>query len=185
MAQVHVCRHGQDEDNRDGILNGRRDRPLTELGREQASSVAKRLKESGVKYDAILASPLNRAYETASIIGNVLGVAVQKDDELLERDFGIMSGKPIVDIKKYAGENVLQGDKVLYFLAVEGSETFDECYDRAARLLKRVDELFKGKRVLLVCHGDIGKMLQSVRMNIPWREGLLLPYFENTQVLEI
>ncbi|SCU64838.1 phosphoglycerate mutase protein, putative [Trypanosoma equiperdum] len=185
MAEVHVCRHGQDEDNRDGLLNGRRDRPLTALGREQASEVALRLKNGGVSYDVILASPLQRAYETACAIGRALDLVVETDEELTERDFGILAGKPVSDIRKYAGENVLQGDKVLYFLEVEGAETFDECFNRAARLLKRVDERFSGKRVLLVCHGDIGKMVQAVRKNITWRDALLLPYMSNTDIVEL
>ncbi|RNF02949.1 phosphoglycerate mutase protein [Trypanosoma conorhini] len=184
MATVHVCRHGQDEDNLEGLLNGRRDRPLTQLGREQATALAQRIKEGGKSYNAILASPLQRANETARIIGGVLSVKVETDNELVERDFGVLTGKPIDQIRAYAGESVLQGDKVLYFLSVEGAETFEECYSRAASVLRRVDAAFTGKRVLLVCHGDIGKMLQAVRRNITWREGLMLPYFANTDVLE-
>ncbi|KEG07361.1 phosphoglycerate mutase protein [Trypanosoma grayi] len=184
-AVVHLCRHGQDEDNRDGLLNGRRDLPLTQLGRQQAAAVVQRLQQSGIAYDVILASPLRRADETARIIGAALGVAVTNDNDLLERDFGVLAGKPITEIATYAGDNVLQGDKVLYFLSVEGAETFDDCYARAARLLQRIDAEFTGKRVLLVCHGDIGKMLQAVRRKITWREALMLPYFANTEVLEL
>nr|CCC90654.1 putative phosphoglycerate mutase protein [Trypanosoma congolense IL3000] len=185
MATVHICRHGQDEDNRDGLLNGRRDRPLTALGREQANRVADKLKSSGVSYDIILSSPLQRAYETACIIASALGKEVQKDEDLIERDFGVMTGKPINDIRRLAGENVLQGDKVLYFLDVKEAETFDQCFSRAARLLERVDNQFAGKRVLFVCHGDIGKMVQAVRKNITWRDALLLPYISNTDIVEL
>ncbi|ESL09061.1 phosphoglycerate mutase protein [Trypanosoma rangeli SC58] len=184
MAVVHVCRHGQDEDNFEGILNGRRNRPLTQLGRAQATALARRIKESGTTYDIILASPLQRANETARIIGEALSVKVETDNELVEREFGVLTGKPTDQIKTYAGENVLQGENVLYFLSVDGAEPFEECYNRAASVLRRVDDAFTGKRVLLVCHGDIGKMLQAVRKNISWREGLMLSYFANTDVLE-
>ncbi|KAH9584298.1 Histidine phosphatase superfamily [Trypanosoma melophagium] len=185
MATVYICRHGQDEDNLAGILNGRRDRPLTELGREQANVVASRLKRSGVLYNAILTSPLRRADETARVIGATLGVSVTIDNELVERDFGILTGKPISEIITYAGDDVLQGDKVLYFLSVKNAEKFDDCYKRAENILKRVDADFAGKNVLLVCHGDIGKMLQAVRKNISWVEGLKLPYFANTEVVKL
>ncbi|EKF27382.1 phosphoglycerate mutase protein, putative, partial [Trypanosoma cruzi marinkellei] len=184
MSVVHICRHGQDEDNFEGLLNGRRDRPLTQLGREQASTLAQKLKERGMTYDIILTSPLKRANETARIIGEALSVHVETENELVEREFGVLTGKPIAQIRAYAGENVVQGDKVLYFLSVDGAETFDECYDRAARVLHRVDTTFAGKRVLLVCHGDIGKMLLAVKKKITWREGIMLPYFDNTSVLE-
>ncbi|ORC86411.1 phosphoglycerate mutase protein [Trypanosoma theileri] len=185
MAVVYVCRHGQDEDNLMGILNGRRDRPLTGLGREQATVVGDRLRRSGVVYHAILTSPLRRAEETARIIGSALGVPVTQEEELVERDFGILTGKPISEIKTYAGDNVFQGDKVLYFLSVKDAETFEDCYKRAASVLQRVDAAFAGKNVLLVCHGDIGKMLQAVRKNISWEEGLRIPYFANTEVVKL
>lgn len=35
-AEIFIARHGQNEDNVNGILNGHRDLPLTELGRQQA-----------------------------------------------------------------------------------------------------------------------------------------------------
>ncbi|MBP7769257.1 histidine phosphatase family protein, partial [Candidatus Saccharibacteria bacterium] len=37
---IYIARHGQNKDNAEGILNGHRDRPLTELGRRQAMELA-------------------------------------------------------------------------------------------------------------------------------------------------
>ncbi|KPI90671.1 putative phosphoglycerate mutase protein [Leptomonas seymouri] len=185
MAHIHLCRHGQDMDNANGILNGHRDQPLSELGRTQAAAVAEKIKESGVSYAAIYSSPLQRAFATASAIGDAIGVPVQVRGDLIERDFGILSGKPYADIAKYAGDNVLQGDKILYFLAAEDSETFDKCYKRAQGVLADVDSRHPAEHVLLVCHGDIGKMLQAARANVDWEDGLRLPYFANTEVIEL
>ncbi|KPA74803.1 putative phosphoglycerate mutase protein [Leptomonas pyrrhocoris] len=185
MAHVHVCRHGQDMDNVHGILNGHRDEPLSELGRSQAAAVAKKIQESGVSYTAIYSSPLQRAFATATAIGAAVGVPVQVRDDLIERDFGILSGKPYADITKYAGDNVLQGDKILYFLSSEGCETFDRCYERAQGVLADVDAKHPAEHVLLVCHGDIGKMLQAARAKVNWEDGLRLPYFANTEVIEL
>lgn len=185
MATIHVCRHGQDLDNKEGLLNGHRDRPLSELGRQQAAEVAARIKSSGVSYAAIYASPLSRAQETAGAVSAAIGVPVQTMPDLIERDFGVLSGKPYADIPKYAGDALFQGDKVLYFLNCEDIETFDQCYERAQRVLAAVDAAHAGQHVLLVCHGDLGKMLQAVRKGLSWKEGLALPYFANTEVLEI
>ncbi|CBZ24039.1 putative phosphoglycerate mutase protein [Leishmania mexicana MHOM/GT/2001/U1103] len=185
MAHVHVCRHGQDMDNVHGILNGHRNQPLSEVGRRQAAAVANKIKESGVTYAAIYSSPLQRALETASAIGAAVNVEVQVRADLIERDFGVLSGKPYADIPKYAGDRVLQGDKVLYFLEVEGCETFDKCYERAQGVLADVNAAHAGEHVLLVCHGDIGKMLQAAKAKVEWQEGLRLPYFANTEVIEL
>lgn len=172
-------------DNVHGVLNGHRDEPLSELGRSQAATVADKIKTSGVHYAAIYASPLQRALETAKAIGAAVDVAVQVRADLIERDFGVLSGKPYADIAKYAGDRVLQGDKVLYFLEVEGCETFDRCYERAQGVLADVNAKHAGEHVLLVCHGDIGKMLQAAHAGVDWRKGLELPYFANTEVIEL
>lgn len=103
MSKIFLVRHGQDTDNAVGILNGRRDTELTELGREQARQVAEKLRDNGVQI--ICASPLKRAYETARIIAEALKVdEVIVDKHLIERDFGILSGKPVSDIPKHTSK---------------------------------------------------------------------------------
>ncbi|KAG5486411.1 hypothetical protein LSCM4_07339 [Leishmania orientalis] len=185
MAHIHICRHGQDMDNVHGILNGHRNEPLSELGRSQAATVADKIKARGIRYAAIYSSPLQRALETASVIGAAVGVPVHVRADLIERDFGVLSGKPYADIPKYAGDKVLKGDKVLFFLDVDGCETFDKCYERAQGVLADVNVRHAGEHVLLVCHGDIGKMLQAAHAQVEWQEGLRLPYFANTEVIEL
>src|SRR5690242_2861972 len=94
-------RHGQDEDNAARILNGQRNRPLTVLGRQQAKHAARRL--SVLAPDFIYTSPLTRAYETAMIIAELLGVRnVTNVPGLVERDFGVLTGKSYDDIDTHA-----------------------------------------------------------------------------------
>ena len=63
---IYVVRHGQDEDNAEGLLNGHRDRALTEQGRAQAALIAKRIKT--LNPDVVIASPLQRARITGETI---------------------------------------------------------------------------------------------------------------------
>jgi ribonuclease H / adenosylcobalamin/alpha-ribazole phosphatase len=93
---IIFVRHGQTEINRDGRLQGRLDRPLTELGREQARLVAAGLSSCGAT--TVLTSPLVRAADTASEIASVLGVAVEFDDRLLEVDYGEWDGRKLGDV---------------------------------------------------------------------------------------
>ena len=65
MGELFIARHGQNEDNVNGILNGHRDLPLTELGRQQARQLAVEIGRAGMAIDVVLASPLSRALETA------------------------------------------------------------------------------------------------------------------------
>ena len=99
MLQIYLTRHGQDEDNAKGILNGRRNKPLTNLGVSQAKELAKKIKLNKIHFDKIYTSPAKRTRQTAQIIADVLSLrkpTVVK--ELIERDFGTMTGVPIAKI---------------------------------------------------------------------------------------
>jgi len=183
MPTIYLVRHGQNEDNVEHILNGHRDRPLTELGRQQARTVAAKLKHDGIQ--VIYASPLKRAFETATIIASELGLSVQPDPELIERDFGVMTGRPITSVLDLPPENVLRTDRVDYFLEAEGAESFSTLYERGRRVLERIQATHPDEHVLLVAHGDIGKMIRAVYHGWTWEEGLKTPHFENTGVLEL
>src|SRR3990167_4197057 len=93
MLKIYLARHGQDEDNAKGLLNGRRDESLTELGMAQAKELAEKIKSKDIHFDIIYTSPLKRTKQTAKIIAEVLNserpITLK---ELLERDFGIMAG---------------------------------------------------------------------------------------------
>eukprot|EP00929_Paragymnodinium_shiwhaense_P077149 TRINITY_DN39711_c0_g1_i1.p2 TRINITY_DN39711_c0_g1~~TRINITY_DN39711_c0_g1_i1.p2 ORF type:complete len:230 (-),score=57.70 TRINITY_DN39711_c0_g1_i1:174-794(-) len=191
-ARILLVRHGQDEDNAEKLLNGHRDRPLTALGREQAQTLMERLRTNGYTGvpDAVVTSPLQRARETGRAIYTGLGLEEQGKPfeewpEMIERDFGVLSGQPLSDIPKYAGDNVLQTDKVTYFLEVEGAETFPVLLERAEKVLAKVNETFKDKTVVLVGHGDINKMIRTAYYGWTWKEGLLTPYVDNTAVIEL
>lgn len=186
MACLFACRHGQNEDNVNGLLNGHRDLPLTDLGRAQAQSLAKQFREDGTSFDEIYSSPLIRAKETAECIALALGMKVKVVPELIERDFGILSGKRAPeDIPQYATET-LEGDKLLYFLSGEGVETFEHLYERASSVIQEMNKQHPGKKVLLVCHGDIMMMLRAVKRKMHWREALLhLPYIGNTALVDL
>jgi len=183
MTKIFLVRHGQDEDNSNGILNGRRDTPLTELGRSQAKTVAEKLKDNRIQL--IYASPLKRAYETARIIAEKLGIdEVITDGHLMEREFGILTGKPVSDIPKYSSKT-LQTDRVLYFIEAEGAEDFPTLYNRGKKIIEEILSRHPDKNVLVVAHGDIGKMIRASYHGWTWEKGLKTPYFDNTGVLEL
>lgn len=183
MLKIFLARHGQDTDNESSILNGRRDTKLTELGRKQASEAADKLIDKDI--EIVYSSPLKRAYETASIIAKRIGVNdVVEIDDLVERDFGVLTGKSISEITHYAN-NILKTDKVNYFLDAEGAEDFPTLLEREKKLLNKIFEKHKEGNILLVTHGDTGKMLQAAFYGWDWEKGLKEPYFANTEILEL
>ncbi|MFW5887967.1 MAG: histidine phosphatase family protein [Bacteriovoracia bacterium] len=182
MNTIYLIRHGQDKDNAKGILNGHRNTQLTQKGEEQARTLAKKLKDYDI--DILISSPLDRALRTAKIIGDNIEVKVTIDELLIERDFGILTGKHVTDITEYASE-VLETDRVTYFLKVEGAEDFSELYERARAFLKKINNLYTDKNIAIVTHGDIGKMIRASFHNWSWEKGLKTPYFDNTEILTL
>ncbi len=183
MYSIYIVRHGQDEDNAQGILNGHRDQSLTALGRSQAIQLAKKLQ--GKAIGAVYCGPLRRHRETANIILEVLGtIPVTINESLIERDFGVLTGKPVDDIPKYAKE-ILAGDRVNYFLSVEGSESFPAVYERASTFLRNLRSQAQDKNVLVVTSSDTGKMIRAAFMGWPWQEGLMTSYFDNADSIEL
>ena len=64
--KLWITRHGQTDYNKMRIMQGAINIPLNETGRAQAEEVRDKLK--GISFDAVIASPMDRAVETASII---------------------------------------------------------------------------------------------------------------------
>jgi broad specificity phosphatase PhoE len=100
MSRIILARHGQDEDNANGILNGRRDMPLTEKGVSQAHKLAENIKKSNLNIGLILSSALQRAVRTAEICAGELETRHIILDYLIERNHGILEGHPYSDSGK-------------------------------------------------------------------------------------
>jgi phosphohistidine phosphatase len=78
-----ILRHGE-AGERSSSLAGDKKRPLTSSGKLEVSEIAKALKIIGLKFDLIITSPLKRAYDTATIVSEILkhGNKVQVGKEL-------------------------------------------------------------------------------------------------------
>jgi broad specificity phosphatase PhoE len=89
---ILLVRHGQTEANAAGLLLGRADPPLTDLGRRQAAASAAAL--AGVT--RVVTSPLSRARQTAEAFGP--RVRVEVDERWTELDYGDFEGRPVNDV---------------------------------------------------------------------------------------
>jgi broad specificity phosphatase PhoE len=88
---LYVLRHGRTAANASGLLLGRLDPPLDDLGRAQAAAAA--LPLAG-RVDRVISSPLLRARETAA----AFGVDVEIDERWIELDYGDWDGRPATDV---------------------------------------------------------------------------------------
>jgi broad specificity phosphatase PhoE len=152
--QVHFVRHGESGSNAApggmALPADQGDR-LTELGREQAATVASYL--GGVGATRVLTSPLRRARETAEILGERLGLPIEELDELRElRESEGYEELSLEDqrLRRWSVWMAAHGDDPDY--SYRGGESFSEISGRIDRSRERLLGL-RDERILAVSHG--------------------------------
>jgi len=93
-VRVYIVRHGETQDNLDGIIQGHRDTSLNSNGLEQARMAGEALKDA--KLGIAFSSDLSRAVKTAeAILQHHPGITLHKRTELRERDMGELGGQHV------------------------------------------------------------------------------------------
>lgn len=155
MTTLLLVRHGETDWNADGRLQGQTDRPLSDFGRRQARQLADDL--AGEELDAIYASDLSRARETAEIVAARLGLPVVLDSDLREKDWGTWEGLTAVE-----------RDRVEFV-----GESTEQHLERTLKALRRIADRHPYDRVLVVTHGGSMRRIQTATL------GWALPVVEN------
>lgn len=149
--KIYLIRHGQTDWNLQGKLQGREDIEINDTGRIQAKKSATALKDKGIKI--ILTSPLIRAVETARIISqDIEGAEVIIEEDLIERDFGTLSGMTY-DRNKYFDT---------FGRKDESMESFDTLSKRLMNCVLKNAEKYKGQDIIMVSHGAAINAVLSV-----------------------
>ena len=181
-----LVRHGQDQDNAAGIINGHRNTGLTALGREQAKRAGEELKHSPI--DAFYSSPLKRAKQTAEIIKEIIKKPPIKIYPLLmERNFGVLTGKKETEINRYARHFLAADDGSVHFWGVEGEESFPELLRRGQNIVASIKKGYSQETVLLITHLEIGKMIEAAWLGEKsWQKALIkIPYLKNGEIRKL
>jgi len=105
--------------------------------------------------------------------------------DLIERDFGVITGRLVSKIVEMCAPNILRGELVTYCIDPDGSETFPQLIKRAKKLLKKLQKKHPIGNILLVTHGDFGKMLYTAFYNLDWRDVLMGFHFGNSDLLKL
>lgn len=155
-STVYLARHGQTEWNVARRRQGQLDSPLTTDGLAQAAENASLLDGRGI--DAIFASPLGRATDTANIIAEVLDRPLVVVSDLAEINHGHFAGLTNDEIRSvYPGAlEARSNDK--YDWRFPDGESYADADRRAGRALELIAS-HHPKRPLLVSHEMIGRML--------------------------
>ena len=89
-TELVIVRHGQTAANIDGLLAGRSDVLLTELGHQQATRAARHVRD--LSPDALVSSPLQRARQTAAPISAETSLLPKIEEDIAEFSFGDFEG---------------------------------------------------------------------------------------------
>jgi len=155
-TRILLIRHGESEWNAAGRWQGWADAPLSDLGRQQALEAAAAVGA----VDAIVASDLSRAADTARIISEAVGVGpVLTIDALRERDVGEWSGLTRTEIEaQWPG--TYEAWRTGGMPSPPGGEANDVIIERVTAGLQQIAAEWPHGEVLAVSHGGVIRLLE-------------------------
>lgn len=173
MAELYVIRHGRVPSNDSGIIVGRDDEELTEVGLKQARIVRDKLKN--INFSAIYSSDVKRAIQTANIV-NSNNLKIITDNRLAEREPGGAYGKKRKEIDKEEWNSLIL-DKTS-----DGAETLKAGLIRTESILTEIHKLYEKERVLIVTHNFICKCIWMLENNITDKEEINAFFQNNDEI---
>jgi broad specificity phosphatase PhoE len=162
VTTVYLARHGQSDWNAEARWQGHADRPLTDLGRQQAAELAARLAE--LPLAAVYSSDLERARATAEAVAGPRGLAVVALAGLREIDVGSWSGLTRAEAEERFPE--------AYRRWADGGqgwddgETYEQMTARVVDAVLAIAAAHPGGDVLVVAHGGPIRALHSTALGI-------------------
>jgi broad specificity phosphatase PhoE len=170
VGDLFLVRHGETEWSRSGRHTGWTDVPLTEHGREEARRLVPLIRSHRI--GAAFVSPLQRARETAELIGIP---DARVDADLREWDYGGYEGVTTVEIQRQRPGWFLFTDGVAPGPPEHPGETPEQVGERADRMLAKADAALAGTEgaVVLIAHGHFLRVLTARRLGLPPRHGAL------------
>jgi broad specificity phosphatase PhoE len=147
---ILLARHGETDDNREPIrIQGSRDTPLNDTGREQARALAEQVADE--RPAALYSSPLSRARETAEIVGRRVGLEPVFDARLAESDRGRLEGMLWRDVALEDPEVYAAWRRAGGSFRFPGGESLGEQAERVGAALAEITGAGR-LPALVVCH---------------------------------
>lgn len=156
-TRLIAVRHGETAWNVDTRIQGQLDISLNATGQGQARRVGAALAEEPI--DAIYASDLSRAWETALAIAAPLGLQVQPEPRLRERAFGQFEGMSFAEIESKLPDQARLWRERDPGFTPDGGESLVAFRDRVTGVAAELASRHPGELVVLVAHGGVMDVL--------------------------
>ncbi|HEX2531343.1 MAG TPA: histidine phosphatase family protein [Burkholderiaceae bacterium] len=168
MTEILLIRHGETAWNVEKRLQGHLDIPLNRIGQRQAVALGRALQNEPL--DAIIASDLQRAVQTAHAVAAPRGMPVHTDPGLRERCYGAFEGLLYTDIgtrypEAFAAWRSRDLD-IRFPAGAHVAETLREFSERAVAAVTRVVDGRNYRKVALVTHGGVLECVYRAAMGI-------------------
>ncbi len=176
---LYLMRHAESEANALDVLAGRIDYPLSPRGMADAEEVARAFSPAH-PVDAIVASPLLRARQTAEPFARMTRLAVEADEALVEQDMGVFAGKTYAEAE---ADPAYERDKSRRWdWSPPGGESYRAIAQRLRPFFERLDARAE-PRILVVTHAV------ALRLIVALLEDSLPAYptalARNAEILEV
>lgn len=153
-------------------LSGRLpDIPLSEEGVEMASIAGARLAREDV--NALYSSPIQRCEETATIVGEALGLRPRTVGAFTEVDFGDWTGRLLGDLARLDAWRLLNEAPSRF--TFPGGEALVDAQSRTVAAVERLDEAHRRHTIVVVTHNDI------IRLVVAFYLGLSIDHFHRLE----
>lgn len=168
-TNILIIRHGQTEWNKLKKLQGHSDIPLNEEGKKQAQTLAFILQNEPL--NAIYASDLKRAYETALAIAKVHHMPVMANPQFRERCYGACEGLTSAEIKeKFPKEYkawVMAAPDLFFPDGERKTESPRQFHERARKAIQLVAQKHLGQNIAIITHFGVLETAYREAKNIP------------------
>jgi broad specificity phosphatase PhoE len=152
-TELWLIRHAESTGNRDGVLQGQEDHPLSPFGHEQAKRLAKRL--GMMPFSALYSSDLSRTQQTARYLAEAWGKEILLDAKLREIDVGGWSGlsnEVIAEQFPQEWKRWLDRDPTV---RRGGGESYVDAQMRVTAAIQAIAKRHVSERIAIVMHGGV------------------------------
>ncbi|MCK0197107.1 histidine phosphatase family protein [Ancylobacter sp. 6x-1] len=173
--RIYLVRHGETDWNLAGRLQGGKDIPLNDLGREQAVTSARVIQEMDRDPGRLfyVSSPLQRTAGTMAILRATLGLRPDdfaRDDRFREIRYGRWEGMSWPELRRREPENLAVRDADPWNFVAPDGESFAML---SMRVLPALAELKQDS--VVVTHGGVVRVVLHALAGMPAAEAAELP----------
>ncbi len=176
----YCVRHGESVYNAEGRIQGHLDVPLSDLGRRQGEAIAAAL--AAQRVDAIYASPLRRALETAEIVSHRLNLPIRTDDRLKEINVGIFQNRLRTEVAQLYPEAFARWISGEPDFVVPGGESRRMLQQRGCAVLRDIAAAGH-QRAAVIAHGRL--LVVALAALVPIPAGPAAPTLENASITTV